>query len=54
MQARAQRLYAAYVGGLRPLGTGLPPWQDLLERQQFAWRCVARAQGQDEAGEEEA
>ena len=47
VQAQAARLYAAYVAGLGPLGLALPPWQDLIDRQQYAWRCVARA------GEEE-
>ena len=48
VQARAARLYAAYVTGLGPLGTGLPPGGDLVERQQYAWRCVVRA-GEGEA-----
>jgi hypothetical protein len=48
VQAQAQRLYAAYVTGLGPLGTGLPPWGDLVERQQYAWRCAARAGEEDE------
>jgi hypothetical protein len=49
LQARARTLYAAYVAGLGPLGTGLPPWEDLIDRQQYAWRCVARAQGEGDA-----
>jgi hypothetical protein len=41
LQATARTLYAAYVAGLGPLGAGLPPWQDLIDRQQYAWRCVS-------------
>jgi hypothetical protein len=43
VQAQAQTLYAAYVAGLGPLGKALPAWDDLIDRQQYAWRCVARA-----------
>ena len=43
VQALAEHLYAAYVAGLGPLGLALPPWQDLIDRQQYAWRCVVRA-----------
>lgn len=42
LQARAAALYAAYVSGLGPLGEALPPWRDLIDRQQYAWRCVVR------------
>jgi hypothetical protein len=52
VQAYAETLYAAYVHGHGPLGSTLPPWQDLIERQQYAWRCVARvalAQEEDDA-----
>ena len=42
LQARAAILYAAYVFGLGPLGEALPPWHDLIDRQQYAWRCVVR------------
>lgn len=42
LQARAAALYAAYVFGLGPLGEALPPWPDLIDRQQYAWRCVVR------------
>ena len=45
VQAQAHRLYAIYSAALGPLGADLPPWQDLLERHQFAWRCVARRGG---------
>lgn len=42
LHVRAAAFYAAYVAGLGPLGAALPPFHALIDRQQYAWRCVVR------------